>query len=131
MDILTENQIILGCLMGTAVGDAIGLPAEGLSRRKALRFCGDGLHHRLVFGRGMFSDDTEHTLMVAVALKKHGADPDAFQKSLAWSLRWWLVALPAGVGLSTAKSILRLWLGFGVEKAGVRSAGNGAAILKR
>lgn len=122
----TQNSIP-GCLLGTAVGDAVGLPAEGLPRAKARRFCGDGLRHRLVFGRGMFSDDTEHTLMLAVALWKHPDDAAAFQKALGWSLRWWMLALPAGVGLSTAKAIGRLWLGFPASRAGVRSAGNGAA----
>lgn len=119
---------ILGCLLGTAVGDAIGLPAEGLSRTKAGKFCQGGLQHRLWFGHGMFSDDTEHTLMVAAALHRHGNDVMAFQRALAWSLRWWMLALPAGVGMSTAKANLRLWIGFPVSRAGVRSAGNGAAM---
>jgi ADP-ribosylglycohydrolase len=76
----------------------------------------------------MFSDDTEHTLMVAAALHRHGNDVMAFQRALAWSLRWWMLALPAGVGMSTAKAILRLWIGFPVSRSGVRSAGNGAAM---
>ena len=124
----TSSNHALGCLLGTAVGDALGLPTEGLTCRRATRFCRGGLRHRLVFGRGMFSDDTEHTLMVATALVRHGNDSMAFQRSLGWSLRWWLLALPAGVGLSTAKAIVRLWLGFPAARAGVRSAGNGAAM---
>ena len=103
---------IQGCLLGTAVGDAIGLPSEGLSRTKAGKFCGGGLQHRLWFGHGMFSDDTEHTLMVAAALHRHGNDMMAFQRALAWSLRWWMLALPAGVGMSTAKAIVRLWMNY-------------------
>ena len=108
----------LGCLLGTAVGDAIGLPAEGLSRTNAEWFCAGGLRHRLAFGRGMFSDDTEHTLMVGVALLKHGDDSAAFQRALGWSLRWWMLALPAGVGLSTARAIGKLWMGFPAAKSG-------------
>ncbi|MES2736534.1 MAG: ADP-ribosylglycohydrolase family protein [Verrucomicrobiota bacterium] len=119
---------ILGCLLGTAIGDALGLPTEGMSRKRAMRFHQPLLGHRLFFGRGMFSDDTEHTLMAATALMRHPHDPAAFQRSLGGSLRWWLLALPAGVGLSTAKAILRLWLGFPASRAGVRSAGNGAAM---
>lgn len=76
----------------------------------------------------MVSDDTEHTLMVANALISHGLDSKRFQRSLGWSLRWWFLALPAGVGLSTAKAIFRLWLGFPPTRSGVRSAGNGAAM---
>ena len=123
----TTISPLLGCLLGTAVGDAIGLPAEGLSRAKAERYCRGGLRHGLIWGRGMFSDDTEHTLMVVVALGKAG-DALAFQRRLGWSLRWWMLALPAGVGLSTAKAIVRLWLGFPVSRSGVGSAGNGAAM---
>jgi len=123
-----HHQQILGCLLGTAVGDVLGLPFEGMSRARALRICGGGLRHQLVFGKGMLSDDTEHTLMVAAALLKHEGDAVAFQRALGWSLRWWFLALPAGVGLSTAKAIVRLWLGCPASRSGVRSAGNGAAM---
>ncbi len=122
-----QKDAILGCLLGTAVGDAIGLPAEGLSRKRvaAMKL---GEHHRFILGHGMFSDDTEHTLMLATSLSEHRNNPGAMQSTLGWKLRWWLLALPAGVGLSTAKAILRLWIGFPAAKAGVYSAGNGAAM---
>ncbi|WP_395739629.1 ADP-ribosylglycohydrolase family protein [Prosthecobacter sp.] len=122
-----HHASILGCLLGTAVGDSLGLPAEGLSRRRvAAMKLGDG--HRFLFGRGMCSDDTEHTLMLAAALVEHGDDPLAMQQALSWKLRWWLLALPAGVGLSTARAILKMWTGFPASKAGVHSASNGAAM---
>lgn len=54
-----------GLLIGTAVGDALGLPAEGLSRRRVQRLYQGQWRHRLIFGRGMLSDDTEHMLFVA------------------------------------------------------------------
>lgn len=76
----------------------------------------------------MVSDDTEHTLMLAAALICHRQDTQAMQRAFAWKLRWWLAALPAGVGLSTAKAVLRLWLGFPATRSGVVSAGNGAAM---
>lgn len=60
---------ILGCLLGTAVGDALGLPSEGMSRMRIARRW-KGLRHRLVFGRGMFSDDTEHTLMYPITRRR-------------------------------------------------------------
>ncbi len=122
-----QKDAILGCLLGTAVGDALGLTAEGLSRKRvaAMKL---GEHHRFIFGHGMFSDDTEHTLMLATSLSEHRNNPGAMQSTLGWKLRWWLLALPAGVGLSTAKAILRLWIGFPAAKAGVYSAGNGAAM---
>ena len=121
------SSSLLGSLLGTAVGDALGLPAEGMSKaRIASRW--SGIRHSLVFGKGMLSDDTEHTLMVASAVLRRRDDPTAFQRALGWKLRWWLLALPAGVGLSTAKAIVRLWIGFPATRSGVKSAGNGAAM---
>lgn len=117
---------VLGSLLGTAVGDAIGLPHEGMSRERVRAF--GEIRHRFLLGRGMFSDDTEHTLMLAAAMHAHRDNVGAFQRCFGWKLRWWLLGLPAGVGLSTAKAILRLWLGFPPNKSGVRSAGNGAAM---
>ena len=124
-----RNQAITGCILGTAVGDAIGLPREGLTPLRARRRFGDSpLRQALVFGRGMISDDTEHTCMVAQALLVSGSDPARFVKSLSWRLRGWLLALPAGVGLATARAIVKLWLGFPPDKSGVCSAGNGPAM---
>lgn len=119
---------LTGSLIGTAMGDAIGLPYEGLSRRRGARLLGAPERHRLFFGRGMVSDDTEHACMTAQALIVSGGDVAAFRKNLARRLRWWLLPLPAGVGLATARAILRLWVGISPEYSGVFSAGNGPAM---
>ncbi len=119
---------ITGSLLGTAVGDALGLPYEGLSRRRGARLWGLPDRHRFLFGYGMVSDDTEHTCMVAQALIASGGDVEAFERHLARQLRYWLLALPAGVGLATLRAIVRLWLGFGPRRSGVFSAGNGPAM---
>lgn len=119
---------LLGCLLGTAVGDAIGLPAEGLSAARQRRLFGPIDRHRLVFGRGMVSDDTEHALLTMQALTVSGGDPERFGRDLARRLRWWFLALPPGVGLATARACLRLCVGFGPESSGVASAGNGPAM---
>ncbi|HWQ92418.1 MAG TPA: ADP-ribosylglycohydrolase family protein [Clostridia bacterium] len=117
-----------GVLLGTAIGDALGLPAEGLSRSRIhLRWHGQW-RHRFILGRGMWSDDTEHTLFVAQALLSHPNDPAAFQRCLAWKLRFWLLGLPAGIGFATLRSIIKLWLGFSPSRSGVSSAGNGPAM---
>jgi ADP-ribosylglycohydrolase len=117
-----------GLLLGTAVGDALGLPAEGISRGRIQRMWRGQWRHRFLFGRGMLSDDTEHTLFVAQALLAHPEDAAAFQRCLAWKLRLWLLGLPAGIGLATLKAILKLWLGFSANRSGVWSAGNGPAM---
>lgn len=118
-----------GLLVGMAVGDALGLPREGLSRRRAAAMYGDGpLRHRFVLGGGMISDDTEHASLTAAALVDAAGDVDRFRTSLARGLRWWLAAGPAGIGLATLRSILRLWCGISPERSGVFSAGNGPAM---
>ncbi len=117
-----------GVLLGAAVGDALGLPAEGLSPARLRRLYHGTWRHRLVWGRGMLSDDTDHVVFVAQSLLAHPDSADCFARRLGWSLRWWLLALPAGVGLGTLRAIGRLWFGFGTERSGVASAGNGPAM---
>jgi ADP-ribosylglycohydrolase len=120
---------ITGLLIGTAVGDAIGLAREGLSHRRAERlFGGAPLGYDLFWGRGFGSDDTEHTCMVAQSLLSAPSNVDEFLRELAWRLRWWLLGLPAGVGWATLRSIVKLWLGISPVRSGVRSAGNGPAM---
>ena len=117
-----------GVMIGTAVGDALGLPAEGISRGRIKRMWRGQWRHRFLFGCGMASDDTEHTLFVAQALLTHPNDVKKFQRCLAWKLRFWLLGLPAGIGLATLKAILKLWFGFSPDRSGVWSAGNGPAM---
>ncbi len=118
-------ESIVGCLLGTAVGDAFGLPYEGLSKRRQVRVYPHLDRYQFLFGRGMVSDDTEHTCMVAQSLIVSAGNIDKFSKDLAWRLRFWLLGLPAGIGYGTLRSILKLWLGY---RSGVFSAGNGAAM---
>jgi len=125
---LTTQERILGLLLGGAVGDAIGLPAEGMSAERIARRWPGELKHRFVFGRGMMSDDTEHAAMTAQALILAAGDVEMFGQCLARKLRWWFLGLPAGVGLATARACVRLWLGLSPERSGVYSAGNGPAM---
>jgi ADP-ribosylglycohydrolase len=90
-------------------------------------FPDNGRHHFL-FGKGMVSDDTEHACFSAQALISARGDIDEYGRRLAWSLRWWLLGLPAGIGLATLKSIFKLWIGFPSNRSGVFSAGNGPAM---
>jgi ADP-ribosyl-[dinitrogen reductase] hydrolase len=125
---MSNRLRITGLMLGAAVGDALGLPAEGMSARRIARRWPGPLKHHFLFGRGMVSDDTEHLFFTGQSLLEACADVEVFRRALAWRLRWWLLALPAGVGLATARSILKLWLGWSPEKSGVWSAGNGPAM---
>ena len=124
----SREAAILGCLLGTAVGDALGLPCERLSKQRQRRLFPHLDGHRFFFGRGMVSDDTEHTCFVAQALIVSAGDAALFERRFARDLRLWLLGLPAGIGLATLKAICRLWLGFGPARSGVFSAGNGPAM---
>lgn len=117
-----------GSLLGTAVGDALGLPYENLSPRRAAKLLGPPTRMRFVFGRGMVSDDFEHAVMAAQAYAECPADADAFAQRLAGRVRRWLLAPPAGLGRATLRAGVRLWLGYGPTKSGVFSAGNGPAM---
>jgi ADP-ribosyl-[dinitrogen reductase] hydrolase len=125
---ISQRDAIIGSLLGEAIGDSIGLWCEGLSARRQLRFDNGPLRQRFFFKRGMISDDTEHALMTAQALIVSAGNPQRFLSSLAWRLRWWLVGVPAGIGLATLRSILKLWLGYSPARSGVFSAGNGPCM---
>ncbi len=121
-------ESLAGCLLGTAVGDALGLPYEALSKERQLRLRPKLDGHRYFFGRGMISDDTEHSCMVLQAVIVAGGDSERFARSLAWRLRFWLLGLPASIGLATLRALLKLWMGFPPHRSGVFSAGNGPAM---
>ena len=121
------NRPIHAVLFGTAVGDSLGLPAENLPPWRIQKRWPGSWAQRLVMGRGMVSDDTEHTVFVAQCLAA-AVDAQSFQKKLAWKLRWWLLCMPAGIGFATLRAILKLWLGFSPSRSGVFSAGNGPAM---
>jgi ADP-ribosylglycohydrolase len=128
---ITESQKrrgIIGCLLGTAVGDALGLPFEALSRKRQQKLYPHIDGHHFICGRGMISDDSEHSCMVAQALIASAGEPGRFAESFAWRLRWWLMSFPTAIGLATLRALLKLWAGFPPDKIGVFSAGNGPAM---
>ena len=54
----------------------------------------------------MVSDDTEHAVMTLLSLQESEGEVERFTKALARRLRWWLLGMPAGIGLATVKSIV-------------------------
>ena len=100
---LTVRDRCRGVMLGTAVGDSIGLPAEGISRQRAKKLFRGRWRHRLVINRGMVSDDTDHSVFVAQSLLVYPNSPDRFAKRLSWCLRWWLLSGPASVGFRNAE----------------------------
>ncbi len=125
---MVDVDRLAGMLLGTAVGDAIGVPYEGMPRRLTLPLAQGRLGHRFLPGRGMVSDDTEHAAFTVEALSRSGPDPDRFRVELARGFRRWLATMPAGVGCATLRSGARVCLGVDPSRSGVDSAGNGPAM---
>ena len=123
-----NERALAGTILGTAVGDALGLPYEGLSRLRGQRMLGEPDRHRFVFGRGMVSDDTEHTCLIGQSLIAAGNDELEFARQFARRLRYWLLGVPAGIGFATLRATIKLWLGAKPDRSGVFSAGNGPAM---
>jgi len=127
-DAMRGTSPLKSILLGTAVGDSIGLPAEGLSPQTIKRRWRGTWRQRLIFGSGMVSDDTEHSVFVAQSLAAASSEAGRFQHLLAWRFRYWICCLPAGVGLATLRASLKLCLGVPPAHSGVYSAGNGPAM---
>lgn len=125
---INKQSALYGSLLGGAVGDAYGLPFEGLSPKYVAKFFkSDDTYHLIpLINVGMVSDDTEHAVMTVQAYIASGGDVNCFKKALKWRLVVWLSGLPAGVGLATGRSIFKMMLGF--NQTGVYSAGNGGAM---
>src|SRR5262245_13772600 len=123
-----DRDAIVGCMLGMAVGDALGLPCENLSARRLMRLFPHIDRYQFFFRRGVFSDDTEHACLTAQSLLVSGGDLTKFTRDLAKRLRWWAAGLPAGTGRATIKACAKLWLGWSPEHSGVFSAGNGPAM---
>ena len=117
---------VAGTLLGTALGDALGLPCEGLSANRIARRFGKLDRFRLLGRTGYVSDDTEQSALVAQSLARVPADPDRCARAFRRSLVGWFWRLPWGVGLATVRSSFRIMLGF--PRTGVPSAGNGSAM---
>ncbi|BCM92235.1 ADP-ribosyl-[dinitrogen reductase] glycohydrolase [Abditibacteriota bacterium] len=129
---MSPIQTLHGCLLGGALGDALGLPFEGLSSKKRRRIWGEeierGLDMSFLPHRGMISDDTEHALFTARALLESRGNSDRFGRVLASELRHWFLTFPPGTGLATLRAGFKALLFLPFTKTGVHSAGNGPAM---
>ena len=125
-----SQHIVVAALLGCAIGDALGLPAEGLSSRVIARRFFDLSRFHLLGRTGFVSDDTEQTALVAeaiaVAHQGGSVDEDRAVRHFRRRLAGWFLRLPFGIGLATLRASIKILLGF--QHSGVRSAGNGAAM---
>jgi ADP-ribosylglycohydrolase len=124
-----ENRF-LGCLVGCAVGDALGAPFEGywehqLPGRNALL---SGFAEVEGYPRGQYTDDTQLTLATVESIVRRGSlEPADVARSIASLWKTQSVVGPGGACTFAANAFLRTrdWTTCG---APVGQAGNGTAM---
>jgi len=116
---LTREDRITGCLLGGALGDAIGSQFEGLDSLENIRLS----PHLFV------TDDTQLTLATCEAIVEMAT---VSPESVSLSFRqWFREGRITGIGSSTLKAMTELDAGGHwalVGASGERAAGNGAAM---
>ena len=134
-DIGAIKDRIAGCLWGQAIGDALGLGTEFMSRDEVLHNYPEGLSNYSQIGEGFgrWTDDTDMMLCIARAII---ADKDVKPKAVAHNFKEWYKSSPVDIGVTTAK-ILSLYeyedSPFEVarmmwERSGKNNAGNGGVM---
>jgi ADP-ribosylglycohydrolase len=94
-----------GLLKGIALGDSLGLVAEGLTRRQVGRMYPSDIDQTYSLGKGFISDDTEHALLTLYAVRDVNAGKvGTLQNSMRQQLVRWFVTCSPGMGITTLKS---------------------------
>ena len=103
-DIEEIKDRIAGCLWGQAIGDALGLGTEFMSRDEVLRNYPEGLSeysqivqnfHRERWNQGDWTDDTDMMLCIARAII---ADKAIVLETVAHNFKEWFNDMPKGIG---------------------------------
>lgn len=125
-----EKDKFLGALIGTFVGDALGMPFEGWPSESLERMFGviDSMHEARL-GKGTYTDDTEMMISVAESLVEF---PDFNGEDMAQRFLK-NMHRERGYGAGTIKALSMIKQGVPWNKAGQRvfkggSFGNGAAM---
>jgi len=128
-----------GCLLGVAVGDALGMPTEGYTANEIRARFGpvrdmmpapEGHFHTGLLA-GQFTDDTEETLMLAESMiEGYGFSADRFAEKLtAWGTAWTLdERLNRGVGFATRSAVESMIAGTSWKESGLPLPTCGAAM---
>lgn len=102
-----EDKFI-GCLLGGAVGDALGFTSENMSRKRIQKKYTRLTDYKVRPSWGYYTDDTQLTIALAeTLLANEGYNHAHFRRQLA---RWWLV-FPRLSGRSTKNAAMKCLLG--------------------
>jgi ADP-ribosylglycohydrolase len=131
----------LGALYGLAIGDALGMPTQGLSRAAIVARYGlllDGFEpgppgHPIAAGlpAGTITDDTEQAVLLARLIVKDGGAPDPAELAsqlLAWEDSMRTRGSLDLLGPSTRRALDAIAAGASIEDAGRSGTTNGAAM---
>ena len=122
-----RTEKIKGLIYGAMIGDALGLPYEGLSRQGREKIFGEINNYDFIHNKGIVSDDTDHMLLSFFALANSSNSND-FITNLSKYLKYWLCCLPPGIGAGTLLAIIKLLFGVNPKDSGTSSAGNGPCM---
>jgi ADP-ribosylglycohydrolase len=123
-----------GLLRGIALGDSLGLVAEGLTRNQVSAMYPGKIDQTYCFRKGFISDDTEHALLTFYAIRDaHTGKAQSLQDSMRRQLLRWFLTFSPGMGVTTLKSCLRLLVKRNLEirhglPFSTPSAGNGPLV---
>lgn len=134
MDV-TLGERLYGCLLGQAVGDALGFPVEGQPPQVCGAYVEDVLRAgkagsigRTPFAFGQYTDDTQLARELVISyVARQGFDPADYGRRIA---AIFIEGRIVGRGRATEQAALRLAQGIPWEQAGTPppNAGNGSAM---
>ena len=124
-----------GCLLGLAIGDALGMPFEGWRPAWIRSKLGGRVEDMLPcpdrnLGRGQWTDDTKMALHLSRSILRSGGRYDPADAARAY-VEWFESGDLRGIGKATLESIMRLRAGVAWDKSGKpgeQAAGNGTAM---
>jgi len=139
---LSRIDRVRGCLLGLAIGDALGAPLEGLTAQQIKTHYGrvknyvDGVQAwkrkpyrwRL---RGLYSDDTQQALALCDVLLDHRRIEQERLAELYLALatpKGSFVGVHRGIGRSFRQVLIELERGVSPRRSGQKTAGIGAAM---
>lgn len=119
-----------GCILGAAIGDALGMPVEGLTRKEIKEKYGmvkDFLPSPFNdLKAGEWTDDTEQMIVLAESiLETTYLNPENFAEKLK---EWYLKSKNPRIGPTSSKALMNLINNVPWNKAGVYSDTCGAAM---
>jgi len=128
-----------GCMLGLAVGDALGMPVEGFSADKIKECIGtvcdmispDKDHFHCNLKEGQYTDDTEQTLLLAESIIEAGFfDIESFVLKLKDWGKCWLTdpSLNRGVGWTSNAAIQGLLEDASWKESGLPTPTCGSAM---